>query len=88
MELHIPEYITGICNGIAYLLDNAKLDACFRDYALYGIREAFEVINATDQNILSPSVLEIGQNLQPKVGSFAFGDIHAQEFFMSVFINA
>ena len=43
----------------AYLMDNTELDTCIGEYALYGIREAFQTINAAYQYIPDTSVLKI-----------------------------
>ena len=43
----------------AYLMDNTELDTCIGEYALYGIREAFQTINAAYQYSPDTSVLKI-----------------------------
>ena len=62
-----------------YLMDNTELDTCIREYALYGIREAFQTINTAYQYIPDTSVLKVAQNLQPEVCTFTLGNITYQE---------
>ena len=69
-------------------MDNAELDTCIGEYALYGIREAFQTVNAAYQHIPDTSVLEIAQNLQPEVGAFTLGDIHAKKFLVAFLVDA
>ena len=48
-----------VLDRVAYLMDNTELDTCIGEYALYGIREAFQTINAAYQYIPDTSVLKI-----------------------------
>ena len=48
-----------VFDRVAYLMDNAELDTCIGEYALYSIREAFQTIDATDEYILNTPVLKI-----------------------------
>ena len=63
-------FAANVFEGVAYLMDNAELDTCIGEYALYGVGEAFQAVNAAYQYIPDASVLEIAQNLQPEVRSF------------------
>ena len=38
-----------VFDRVAYLMDNAELDTCIGEYALYNIREAFQTINTAYQ---------------------------------------
>ena len=40
-----------VFDRVAYLMDNTELDTCIREYALYGIREASQTVNAAYQYI-------------------------------------
>ena len=48
-----------VFDRVAYLMDNAELDTCFGEYALYSIREAFQTVDAAYQYIPDTSVLKI-----------------------------
>ena len=50
---------TNMFDRVAYLMDNAELDTCFGEYALYSIREAFQTINTAYQYIPDTSVLKV-----------------------------
>ena len=51
-------------------MHHTKLHFRFREDGLDGFWKALETINTGDQDIANASVGEIGQNLQPEVGSF------------------
>ena len=51
-----------ILDRIAYLMDNTELHRTLRKYALDGIREAFETINTTNQEVSNTTVLKIRKN--------------------------
>ncbi len=51
-----------ILDRIAYLMDNTELHRTLRKYALDGIREAFETINTTNQDVSNTTVLKIRKN--------------------------
>ena len=38
-----------VFDRVAYLMDNAELDTCIGEYALYSIRETFQTINTAYQ---------------------------------------
>ena len=40
-----------VFDRVAYLMDNAELDTCIGEYALYSIRKAFQTVNAAYQYI-------------------------------------
>ena len=40
-----------VLDRVTYLMDNTELDTCTGEYALYGIREAFQTVNAVYQYI-------------------------------------
>ena len=48
-----------VFDRVAYLMDDTELDTCIGEYALYGIREASQTVNAAYQYILDTSVLKI-----------------------------
>ena len=72
----------------AYLMDNTELNTCFGEYALYGIRKAFQTVNAAYQYIPDTSILKIAQNLQPEVCAFTLGDIHTKKFLVAFLVDA
>ena len=55
-----------VLHGIANLVHDAQLDVCLWKYALDGIRETSETINASYQDVLHAAVLKVGKNAQPK----------------------
>ena len=77
-----------VLDRVAYLMDNTELDTCIGEYALYGIREAFQTINAAYQYIPDTSILKIAQNLQPEVCAFTLGDIHTKKFLVAFLVDA
>lgn len=50
---------TNVFDRVAYLMDNAELDTCIGEYALYSIREAFQTVNAAYQYIPDTPVLKV-----------------------------
>ena len=53
-----------ILDGVAYLMDNAKLYGAFREYASNSVREAFQTVNATNQNVSHATVLKVCKDLK------------------------
>lgn len=56
-----------VFDRVAYLMDNAELDTCIGEYALYSIREAFQTVNAAYQYISGHLCSE--ERLEPLAGS-------------------
>lgn len=81
-------FAANVFEGVAYLMDNAELDTCIGEYALYDVGEVFQAVNTAYQYIPDASVLEIAQNLQPEVRSFTLGDVHAKKFLVPLLVDA
>ena len=56
-----------VFDRVAYLMDNAELDTCIGEYALYSIREVSQTVNAAYQYI--PGHLCSEDRLEPLTGS-------------------
>ena len=46
------------------------------------------LVKAGDQNILQPSVFKLSQDIQPELCTFILSHPHAEQFFVSIKINA
>ncbi len=65
-------------------MHDARLDDRFREDRLNRVREAFEAIDAADQDVLDAAVLEVGQHLHPKLGALGLLKPHPQHLALTV----
>src|SRR5574341_1554590 len=77
-----------VASGVAYLMNNTQLYFTLRENAFNGFCKALEVVNTDDEHILYTSVLQVGQDVQPKASSFRLTDIQPQKIFDSLSIQA
>jgi hypothetical protein len=68
-------------------VDYTVLNFGIRVDAFDSLREALQAVHTGDQDILDPSVMQIGQNAQPMVSAFLVGEIEAQELFLALDIE-
>ena len=65
-------------------MDDAQLNLSLRVNRFDGFREAFESVNAGDENILHAARLQLGDALHPEFRAFIVRCPDAQDFFESV----
>ena len=73
--------------GQTKALLRAHLDYVAREGAvnrLNRFREAFQAIDAGDEDVLQPTVFEFRDDLEPELGTFILGDPHTKDFLSSV----
>ena len=58
-------------------MDNAELYGAFREYALDSIREAFQTVNATNQNVSHATVLKVCKDSSQKLVPLTLRHIQA-----------
>lgn len=76
-----------IADRITDLMNDTQLHFGICEYSINRFGESFESIDRCDQDVLDSSVVQIGQNLQPEIGSLAFGEIQAHYLFFTVQSN-
>lgn len=64
-------------DGVACLMDNAELYGAFREYASNSVREAFQTVNATNQDVSNTTVLKVCKDLKLEVDALTLRHIHA-----------
>jgi len=67
-----------ILHGVADLVDDAVLNLRVGVHAFDGLWEAFEAVNASDQNVLDAAVVQISENAEPVMGTFLVGQIQTE----------
>lgn len=64
------------------------MDQGHRKDGFNSLRESLESVNARNEGVLDATVIEFGYDLQPKLGALIFGDPHAQNFLVTVYLNS
>ncbi|SSI83056.1 Uncharacterised protein [Acinetobacter baumannii] len=67
---------------------DAQLDAGLRIYRVYGVREAFQSVDAGDEDVVQAAILQFCQHIQPELRAFIFGQPHTQQFFLAFDVDA
>jgi hypothetical protein len=61
-----------VLEGVTDLMDHAALHLSLRKSTPNGFGKAFQVVNASNENVLQVSVFEISEHLEPEAGPFTF----------------
>jgi len=61
---------------------------CLRVDAVYRIGEAFQTVHEGNQDILKTTAFQLRQYIKLKYRAFIFCQLHAQQFFLNVCIDA
>ena len=77
-----------ILQGIADLMDDAKLDFRFRKQRADGFRKAFQSVNTGNQNIFHATLAQVIQYAQPELRPFAFIDVKTKDILAPMPVNA
>ncbi len=69
-------------------MDDAVLDLCFGKHCLNGRSKTGQVIGASYEDILYPTVAQAIENSGPELGALGFSYPHSKHFFSSLQIDA
>lgn len=69
-------------------MDDAPLDMRLRINAVDGIREAFQTLNAGNQDVLKTPIFQLCQHAQPELRAFIFSQPHTQQLFLTFGVDA
>ena len=76
-----------IVQAVTHHMHQAELNLGIGKNRLDCFREAFEIIDAGNEDVLNAPILSFGHDLEPELRAFCFGGPHAQDLFATIKIE-
>ena len=83
----LPVFLAHQTQRMSHQMNDAQLHHRFGKDAGDRLRKAFQPVDACDQDIFHPAILQLGDHAQPEFGSFVLRCPQTKHFFVPLYIN-